>query len=230
MEGKLNSASHVPYTLPTNNLIVSFSAVFLRYLTYYTPKKVIYSTRICITKNRLPFHLIETHRVIILGNNVWFQGGPHVDRKTPWFLPSHSIQHVSTQTKAFVTAICSNFMEGGWNFFYEDWWLNTSNVLLVTANKWDALPRVLYAAQREPAQLDVEWQRWGSSPHLYGRAGNKKNKPFENYSRDLPKAPSFGPQRRLRKTFSPNISCMDFQIFWSQRENSPRNSSKRIRR
>ena len=97
-------------------------------------------------------------------------------------LPSHSIQHVSTQTKAFVTAICSNFMEGGWNFFYEDWWLNTSNVLLVTANKWDALPRVLYAAQREPAQLDVEWQRWGSSPHLYGRAGNKKT----NLSKTIP--------------------------------------------
>lgn len=29
----------------------------------------------------------SSHRVIILklGKNVWSQGGPHVDRKTPWF-------------------------------------------------------------------------------------------------------------------------------------------------
>lgn len=85
MEGKSNSALHIPYTSPTKNLIVSFSLVFLfSVFDLLHSKKVIYSTRMqCITKNRSSFYL--SHRIIILGKNVWSQGSPHVDRKTPWF-------------------------------------------------------------------------------------------------------------------------------------------------
>ena len=104
-------------------------------------------------------------------------------------ISQHPVQHFPTQTKAFVAAICSNFMEGGWNFFYEDWWLNTGNVPLVKANGTRCHVFCMPLNGSLPTSSRVT--AVGFEPTPLRKGGQGKNKPFENYSRDLPEAPSF---------------------------------------
>lgn len=172
----------------------------------------------CITKNRLPFHLIAS----LFKKKCMVSGWPTRWSQDTMVLPSHSIR-------------CNIFPHKrrplGWNFFYEDM-VAQHQQCFVGKGKWDTLPRVLYAAQQEPAQLDVEWQRWGSSPTPLRKGGQQKKQTFRKLFSRSAGSTQFLPQRRLRKTVSTNSSwtLKFFIIFWSQRENSPRNSSKRIRR